>query len=191
MGKSLQTTIIGGIVFLAPVIFILMILQRAYELALKVAAPISRFIPIESFVGLALANILAAALVIGVCYAAGMVARSSIISARVNKLDEFLSNAIPAYHPTKRGIIDSISDESLEDDWKVVLVGEKGRQRSLGFEVERLSNGDVAVFQPLTPNTKTGFVWTVSPESIEVLEINPRDLTAKLKAYGVGISEQL
>ena len=191
MGRGLRTTVIGGIVFLVPVIFVLMILRRAYELALKVATPISKIVPIESFGGLAIANILAAAVVVGVCYTAGVAARSSIISARVNKLDHFLNRAIPTYQPTKRGLIDSISDKALEDDWKVVLVGKADDKRSLGFEVERLENGDVAVFQPLSPNTKTGFVWTVPAANVEVLQMNPRELSARLKAYGIGISDSI
>ena len=191
MSKGIRTTIIGGVVFLVPVIFVLMILNRAYELALKVANPIGKIIPIESFAGLALSNILAAGIVVGVCYSAGVAARSSIISARVNKLDQFLNRAIPTYQPMKKGFVDSITDKSFEDDWKVVLVGGPEERRFLGFEVERLSSGDVAVFQPLTPNTKTGFVWTVPAASVEALEIGPRELTERLKSYGIGIAENI
>lgn len=189
MGKSIRTTVIGGIIFVVPLIFILLILGRAFDLAKRVATPISKFVPIESFAGIAAANVLAGFIVISVCYVAGVLARSSMISDKVGKLDAFLGRAIPTYQPTKQGFVDSISNRSFEDDWKVVLVGTKGDRRFLGFEVERLQNGEVSVFQPLSPNTKSGFVWTVPSAQVEVLHMNPRELSAILRSHGIGLSE--
>lgn len=189
MGKSIRTTVIGGIVFLIPLMFVLMILKQAYQLALAVAIPVSDILPIEKFAGYAVASILAALIVIAVCFGAGMLARSSIISNKIGKLDKFLARAIPAYHFTKKDLIETLGNRSFEDDWKVVLVGKPDDKRLLGFEVERRPNGDVIVFQPNTPTIRTGFVWTVPAEQVELLDIKPRQLSALLKTYGIGASE--
>ncbi|PYG27525.1 hypothetical protein [Pelagimonas varians] len=187
MLNGLRTTIIGGIIFLVPIIFVLLILGKAYGIALQVAAPISKLFPIESFGGIALANILAAFAVIAVCYTAGLIARSSLISAKVAKMDQFLTRAIPTYHFTKKGFIDSVGNKSFEDDWKVVWIGDPADKRALGFEISKLANGDVLIFQPNTPNTSTGFVWSVPAHHVELIDIAPRDLSKHLKSYGIGL----
>ncbi|WP_299932105.1 hypothetical protein [uncultured Pelagimonas sp.] len=191
MNKGLRTTVIGGIIFLVPLVFILIILNKAYGFAFKIAKPISKVIPIETLGGVALANILAGLAVFLVCYGAGVMARSSIIAAQVEKLDHFLTRAIPTYHSTKRGFIDSIDDTSIEDNWQAVLIGEPSGQRTLGFETERLSNGDSVVFQPNSPNTRNGTVMTVPRSQIERIDIAPRDMSAVLKSYGAGASKKL
>lgn len=191
MNKGLRTTLIGGIIFLVPLIFVLIILGKAHGIALKVATPISKIIPIESFGGVALVNILAGLAIVLVCYLAGLMARSSMIAAKVDKVDQFLTRAIPSYHSTKKGFIDSIDNKSFEDEWTVVLIGPSGEKRALGFEIDRLKNGDVVVFQPLSPNTRSGFVWSVPPDQVEALDINPRDLSEQLTSYGVDLSSSL
>lgn len=191
MISGIRTTVIGGIIFLVPLIFVLLILGKAYGLAMQVAAPISKLFPINTLGGVALANILAGSAVIAVCYAAGLVARSSIISAKVEKIDRLLTRAIPTYHFTKKGLIDSVGNRSFEDDWKVVWIGEAGGKRALGFEIERLANNDVLIFQPNTPNTATGFVWSVPAEQVEPINLSPRELSKYLKSYGIGFSETL
>ncbi len=191
MNKGLRTTVIGGIIFLVPLVFILIILNKAFGFALKVATPISKIIPIETLGGVALANLLAGLGVVVVSYGAGVLARSSAISAQVEKLDQFLTRAIPTYHSTKRGFIDSIDDTSIEDNWQAVFIGDPSGKRTLGFEVERLSSGDVVVFQPMSPNTRNGFVSTVPASQIEALDLPAREMSKLLKSYGEGISNQL
>lgn len=191
MLNGLRTTVIGGLVFLVPIMFIVFVLGNAYGIALKVAAPISQMFPIETYAGLALANILAALAVIAVCYVAGLIARSSLISSQVEKMDQFLSKAIPTYHFTKKGFIDSVENKSFEDEWKVAWIGEPNGKRALGFEIEKLANGDLLVFQPTTPNTATGFVWSVPPDQVELIDIAPRDLSKLLKSYGIEFSRSI
>lgn len=189
MIKSIKTTVIGGVAFLVPLVFIMLILKEAYSVALKIAIPFSKILPFSNFAGFAVASILAVLIVIAACYGAGLAARSSLVSTQVEKLDKFLSRAVPTYHFTKKDLLETLDNKSFEDDWKVVLMGRPDDKRSLGFEIERRPNGDVIVFQPITPTAKTGFVWTVPPDQVEILDIGPRQLSALLKTYGIGISE--
>jgi uncharacterized membrane protein len=93
--RLIQTTILGGVFFLIPLAFVLMILGSAYDIALKVAAPIDALIPLEDVAGVALANILAVLLL--VCFVAGLIAKLEFFSARMNKLDGLLTEIMPGY----------------------------------------------------------------------------------------------
>ena len=191
MMKGIRTTIIGGAIFLVPFVFIVLILEEAYNFALKVAEPISEFIPIDGIGDIALVNILAAVLVVLVCFGAGRLARSSSISGRVNRIDQFFTRAFPLYHPTKRGITDTVVDKSFEDEWTPALIGPKSGRRTLGFQVETLESGDSVVFLPSAPNPRAGSVATVPSGEVELIDIEPRQFSAIIKGYGTGASKVL
>ena len=186
--NSVKTTVIGGVIFLIPMIFLAMVLGHAFQIALKVAKPISRVVPVDSFAGVAVANILAVLLIALVSFLAGLLARSAGVSRKMARLETFLVEVFPVYQSTKRSIADAVQNSAQEDNWKVVLVGSEDGQRFLGYEIEVLEAGLSVVFQPLTPNTKTGFVWTVPQAQLRYLDLNPRDVAKRLRSYGIGLS---
>ena len=72
----LKTTLVGGLVFLVPIIVVVAILGKAFGLMAALAAPLATWIPIDSIGGVALANLLAVAAIVVLCFVAGLVARS-------------------------------------------------------------------------------------------------------------------
>ena len=66
--RFLKTTVIGGIVFLVPLIIIIVaIIGKALEIMKKVAEPLSALIPIESVGDIAIVNLIAFALIKATC----------------------------------------------------------------------------------------------------------------------------
>ena len=53
----LKTTVIGGVVFLLPIIVVGMILGKAFGFMSRIAAPFAEWIPIDSVGGIALVNL--------------------------------------------------------------------------------------------------------------------------------------
>ena len=49
--NTIKTTLLGGILFLVPFVFIIMILEKAYALARKVTVPIKAIFPDRYFFG--------------------------------------------------------------------------------------------------------------------------------------------
>ena len=54
-----KTTVIGGVVFLVPLVFLIFIISQAMEFMMLIAEPLADWIPIESIGDVALANLLA------------------------------------------------------------------------------------------------------------------------------------
>lgn len=142
----IKTTIVGGIVFLVPVVLIVMVLGKAFELTMKLAKPMAQFIPLESFAGIALANIVGLLILALVCFIAGMIARTSLANKAVQKAESGFLWQIPGYSFAK-GMTDSIGNHDgpaalqpvfarLDDCWQIA------------FEVERMTDGKVVVFLP-------------------------------------------
>ena len=51
----LKATLIGGVAFLIPVVVLMVVFGKAFELMSRLAAPVQRFVPLESIGGVAVA----------------------------------------------------------------------------------------------------------------------------------------
>ena len=82
----IKTTVIGGLLFLVPLVVLILILTEAAELMMMVAGPMADWVPIDSVGGMALANLIAAAVLVLVCFIAGLVARAAFLRTKVELL---------------------------------------------------------------------------------------------------------
>jgi len=57
--KFIKTTIIGGLVFMVPVVIVVVIAGKALEIMMLVAKPLGNLIPVDAIGGVAVANVLA------------------------------------------------------------------------------------------------------------------------------------
>ena len=73
----MKTTIVGGLIFLIPLILLLLVLKHAMGFAAKVAKPIAEKFPVPEIGGPALVTLVAVAVLIVVAFLAGLAARTS------------------------------------------------------------------------------------------------------------------
>ena len=71
----IKTTIIGGAVFLVPLVFLIFIIGEAIGFIMVIAEPMADWFPIDSIGDIALANLLAIMAVILVSFITGLIAR--------------------------------------------------------------------------------------------------------------------
>ena len=74
--QFLRTTLVGGIIFLIPLVFVVAVLGKALQITKSVAVPIGNLIPIESVAGVAIVPILMTVILFLSCFLAGVAARS-------------------------------------------------------------------------------------------------------------------
>ena len=73
-----KTTLMGGLVFLLPIGFLLLVLGKAFELVVKVSRPVVEKLSIEGLGGLFLVEAMAVAILVVICFCAGLLAKSPI-----------------------------------------------------------------------------------------------------------------
>lgn len=180
----MKTTILGGIIFLVPLAFLAIILQKVFELSMVVAAPLNRFIPVEHFAGIAFANLLAILLILFVCFLAGLVARRGMFSRRLKQLDNALFDAVPGYAVVK-GMASGIGgDESGNSLFQPVLVRFDDFEQ-IAFEVEQ-SDDKSTIFLPGSPSAASGSTVIVESDRITPLNLPPHKAVSLLRAMGRG-----
>ena len=183
----LKTTIIGGLIFLIPFVLIVSVLGKAIKTMIVVARPLEKMIPLESIGGIAVVHILAILLLVLICFLAGLFARSSTGKRAFDWLDSKLIMMIPGY-----SFIKGFAGTIEKDESKTVMIPVLAKlddQTLLGFEIERLSDGQVVVFLPGSPDTTSGTVAYMTEDRIQKLDIDFAATYKILRTLGRG-SEQ-
>lgn len=70
----MKTTILGGLLFLVPLAFLAIVLGKAFQVSMLLVDPIDAVIPIETLEGIAFIDGMAIALILVVCFLAGLAA---------------------------------------------------------------------------------------------------------------------
>ena len=180
----IKTTLVGGIVFLVPIVILAMILGKAYALMLRVAAPLSDLIPLEAIGGVTLANLLAVLVMLASCFLAGLVAKSRLAARAIGSLENSVLSAIPGYAFVK-GMIGGIVGAESEGKLDPVLVRLDDAWQ-VAFEVERCQDGRVVVYVPGAPEPWSGAVLLVDAERVERLDIKMPSAIKNIKGLGRG-----
>jgi uncharacterized membrane protein len=181
----IRTTIVGGLMFLLPLVVVALIIGKAFQISMLVAGPIGALIPIDRVGGVALANIFAVLVILVLCYLAGRAARFSSLKRKVAGIEELLVGAVPGYAFTKTIVSGVVKAEDEVGKMTPVLV-RLDDYKQIAFEVERTSGGNVVVFLPGAPNPWSGSVVYVSEDRVEPLDMLPQDAIKNIRVLGRG-----
>ncbi len=192
MKDFLKTTIVGGVLFLLPLGLVLLILGYALRLATSIAQPISKALHLDQLgdvAGIGITTLVGGLLLVLVSFAAGLVARTSIGGRISTWFEGSLLSALPQYQMLKsmtEGLAQIEADTgirpaliSIEDGWQI------------GYILEVLENGWLAVFLPQAPTPMSGNVMYLEADRVRPLGITMVQAMTIVKRLGVGSGQAL
>ncbi len=166
----LKTTAIGGLIFLLPLIVIGILVGEIAPIVLAVANVLSIYIDTTDPAGVALLFALSIAIVVLMCFLAGMIARWSIGQKLSRFMEKNLIILFPRYAIYREQLKGSIGGEHNKPELIPVLVRFDDVTR-LAFEAERMEGSLVSIFLPGSPDPWTGKVIFMTPDRVERLDI--------------------
>jgi uncharacterized membrane protein len=187
--NPLVTTLIGGVVFLLPLVVVLYVLGQGLALTTRVAQPLTAMLPDASVGGVALASIAALALLLLACFGAGILARAALGRALTDRFETRLQTVYPRYAVIKvmsQGLHGALGQRVLQP----VLVSFDDHQL-IAFDIERLHDGRAVLYLPGAPDAWSGSVVLVAPERIAALDIDSAALARSLQGLGRGTAALL
>jgi len=187
--NPLVTTLIGGVVFLLPLVVVLIVLGQGLALTTRLAQPLTAMLPDKSVGGVALASVAALALLLLLCYGAGLLARAAFGRALTDKFEGRLQTIYPRYAVIKamsQGLHGALGQRVL----KPVLATFDDHQL-IAFDIERLDDGRAVLYLPGAPDAWSGSVVLVAAERIEPLDIDPDALAKAMQRLGQGTAALL
>ncbi|MBK5096852.1 MAG: DUF502 domain-containing protein [Gemmatimonadetes bacterium] len=188
MVDAFKSIAIGGILFIIPVTVAVVVIGKVMGVLEVVAEPMADFLPTDTILGFGLAQVIAVAILLFVCFVAGLIARSAIGQLVGGKVEGVLLAGIPGYAVLKGLVEQVLKSQEQAAQFKPVLVPVRGGFRP-AFEVERLPSGEVVVFHPSSPNVWSGFVSYLEPAQVRPLELGVGEMFHSLEQMGIGTSK--
>lgn len=184
----IRTTVVGGVLFVLPVVLVVVLLQHALRIAAKPAAKIATFFPAHQYAGVAVATLVGVALLVFVAFLAGLVARTPPGRRFAAWIESSLLGALPPYRMAKSVAEGLVQVEGSETVQPVLVPCDAGWQVGLVFE----RWGDwLAVFLPSAPTPMSGSVVYVHVATARPLHVPVSGVLAVQKRLGTGSAKLL
>jgi uncharacterized membrane protein len=189
LNNFLKTTIVGGLMFLVPVILIALVLGKAMQFAGKFAAPVAARFPEHYIAGVAVATLLSAAILLLVSFLAGLAARTRAGRSVSRWFEESLLGSLPQYRMVK-SMAEGLTQVESGEGFRPVLVSIEGGWQ-LGYLLEEVRDDWVTVFLPAAPTPMSGNVMYMPSARVRPLDIPMTEAMLLVKRMGVGSAESL
>lgn len=186
----LKTTIVGGALYLIPIVVIVVVLGKLHAALSGLLIPLAETLPLPTIAGFEPVRILALAVLLLACFIAGLFSRTDAARRFIAWLESSILSNLPGYSMVS-ALAHDVAGEThpgtamqpvlarIEDAWQ------------LAMRVERVNEELFAVFVPGAPDPKSGSVYLLTEDRLKPVDILPRDAMKCLKGMGIGARELL
>jgi uncharacterized membrane protein len=186
--QFLKSTVIGGLLVLAPLGILGVIVVEAVQIGIRVVMPLIEMLPVKSVGGVSLAVMAAVVAIILLCFVAGLLAQMTLTQRLIKSIEGMILSSIPGYALMKN-VGENLLGVQGKEGRKTVLIRLE-HSSLIGFWMEQLPDGRVAVFVPNVPNAMTGALHLVAPERLEWLPVPIGNTLDCLNRLGVGLNRE-
>jgi uncharacterized membrane protein len=185
LSAFLKATIVGGALYLVPVVLILLVLGKVHGVTIKLVAPMAEALQLQDVGGINLARLLGIVLIVVACFLAGLFARTRVAQQFVSWLERAILSNLPGYSLIASLGADVAGVGETRSEMKVVLARIEDAWQ-LALMVERVDATHSAVFVPGAPDPKSGSVYMMSDNQFKVIDVSIRDAMHVIKGLGIG-----
>jgi uncharacterized membrane protein len=179
-----KAMLFGGILFFIPLIILIVIIQKAFQIASVLVIPIIKLLDVTNIFGIGVEIIISVAIILFIIYLGGLISRSSRVKRNVKKIEDALLSKVPGYEMIKNMGESFVGFEGnttiptvlarIEDAWQ------------FAFLIEEIDGQQYAVYIPGAPNPMSGSVYILEKSRIKKTNIPLKDVMKSLRGLGVG-----
>jgi uncharacterized membrane protein len=182
----IKNTIIGGLFFLIPLVFLYIILEKARHILGMVVKPLAEKWQISSLLGKSTVLIMVILSLVIICFLGGLLLKLPFFKNLYEFLDEKVLRFIPGYKSIKMsagkltGEVEKMDAVFLkhEDAWIIAYIVEE-------------SNGYSTIFKPDAPSHKEGEIIIKRTVDLVTMPLPARDANDIIFALGRGAAGKL
>jgi uncharacterized membrane protein len=187
--RFFKATIVGGLLFMVPLILMVVVLQKGLGLVRKIVVPLAKYFPERTFLGVGMTTILSIAVIVLLCFLFGLVARTAAGRKVRDWLEFTIMGKLPGYALVK-GVIQGATGLENEEDVTIALVRIEDAWQ-IGFVVEVHSDGHRTVYLPGVPNPASGSIFYMTEDRIRPIDAKMGQLLTVIRHLGIGSKDLL
>jgi uncharacterized membrane protein len=183
LAEFTKTTLIGGLLVVLPFYLTLLLLLKTAMGLLALLEPLTAPIPASVH----FRSAIAAVLLLGTCFVAGLVVRTGPGQRAKSALDRNLLEKIPGYG-LLRSLAGRIAGEEGDAAFAVALV-EIEEALVPAFIVEELEDGFFTVFVPSVPTPAAGALYILPARRVHKVNVPFTTAVSVISRWGTGAGE--
>jgi uncharacterized membrane protein len=170
----LVLTLLGGLAVVLPMTIFVFLVQWLVGVVDTAIAPLSRWLAHYTTAGGHGADVLSFALVLGVCFAIGLLVKTSVGSWLHSKIDGLLSRLAPGYSTIREMVTQVMGGEgnaSLLNGkvCRAYIMGAASPVSVTGIVTAEHGSGGYTVYVPTAPVPTSGFVYHLPADCVVLL----------------------
>jgi uncharacterized membrane protein len=185
----IKSMVIGGIVFIIPLIILIIIIEKTFSLSKIIVTPIVKFLAAKEIMGFAADIVLAVGIILFFLFIVGIISRTSAAKNTMSRLEDKLLSRLPMYPQIKQAS-GSILKLEGNNSLKTVLVEAEGGKR-LAFMVNKLDNNQSIIFLPDAPNPWSGSIVFIDNQKYKEINLTFNNAMQILTSMGTSSNDIL
>ncbi len=187
LARIVSTTVIGGVLFLMPLLVVLWLGKQAVALTQRALTPVAHLFT-GDLLGVALIDVAVLLAIVAACFVAGLVARTAMGQDLNQRLERVVLGRIPGFTLVKSAAQGLMGLQTGTDVQSALAMVEDAWVPA--FVMEHHANGIMTVFVPSVPTPAAGTVYMLGPERVRILEHVPvTSMVSVVMRLGVGLRE--
>jgi uncharacterized membrane protein len=179
----IKPILIGGLFFLVPVGLLVVILGKVFTLTARLFDPLLKPFHNIDVAGVAVKQIVGFFILLLICLAAGLLARTAIAKRFLRWLEDSVLRHVPGYLFLKH-MGENVAGLEKQD-MKIVLARvDDGWQ--ISFLIEQIDDNMYTVFVPNAPSVMSGSVYHVEKDRIMWVDMTRKQAVNCIRQLGIG-----
>jgi uncharacterized membrane protein len=183
-GRFLLVTLVRGILFLVPIVFVTVLAREGYQMLRRISQPVARLLPQDRLFGILAEDLISMVAILLVFLIAGLFVGTRPGRLLSDRLEQTVLYRVPGYLLV-RGAVGSFPGLSRDSRPEPALL-ETDEGWAFALLVERLPEGLCTVFLPDSPTPTTGSVRIIENSRVRPLDAPMLSLLACLTRSGTG-----
>lgn len=186
MKSLIKTSFLGGLTVILPVAILVFVFKWVFGIVARVIQPLTNLILIKSNLREIIADLLAVAIIITVCFIVGVIVKTQIGRFIHTSLENSILKFAPGYSLIKETIMQFLGRKKTPFS-SVALVQVFGNETMLtAFITDEHSDGSYTVFVPTGPNPTSGNIYHIESRFVHQVDVPVEDAMRSIISCGAG-----
>ena len=184
MLRILKATLLGGLLFMVPVILVLVVLRHGVEMTKKVVSPVvAAYAPARTVAGVTVVTLAAVGFLVLIALGLGVFAQTRFGRHARDWMEDTILGRVPGYAILKGVVGDTVGMDTggivpalawVEESWVYAFV------------MEVHPDGQRTVFIPAAPSPLTGAIYFLPEDRVRLLDAPPAAVMKAIHRLGQG-----
>ena len=186
MKSLIKTSFLGGLTVILPIAILVFVFKWVFGVVARVIQPLTNLILIKSNLREIMADLLALAIIISVCFIVGVIVKTQIGRFIHTSLENSILKFAPGYSLIKETIMQFLGRKKTPFS-SVALVQVFGNETMLtAFVTDEHSDGSYTVFVPTGPNPTSGNIYHLESRFVHQVDVPVEDAMRSIISCGAG-----